>query len=103
MAFRCSVLEKTGIFDERFFMYPEDIDITRRIFSAGYRTVYYPEAEIIHNHMQGSYHNFRLFMIHIVNMIRYFNKWGWLFDGERKRINQKILELNQDRRVDSSR
>ena len=103
MAFRCSVLEKTGTFDERFFMYPEDIDITRRIFSAGYRTVYYPEAEIIHRHEQGSYHNFRLFMIHIINMIRYFNKWGWIFDGERKRINQKVLEINRNKRVDFSR
>ena len=31
MAFRNSILKKSGLFDERFFLYPEDIDITRRI------------------------------------------------------------------------
>ncbi len=99
MTLRCSILEKTGLFDERFFMYPEDIDITRRIFSAGYRTVYYPEAAIVHRHTQGSYHNFYLFMVHIVNMIRYFNKWGWINDAGRVAINQKVLELNREKRI----
>ena len=28
---RTSVLKKIGVFDERFFMYPEDIDLSRRI------------------------------------------------------------------------
>ena len=97
MAFRCSVLNKTGIFDERFFMYPEDIDITRRIFSAGWRTVYYPGAEVIHEHNRESGKNMRMLWIHIVNMIRYFNKWGWIFDPERKKINKRIVELNKDK------
>ena len=30
MFFRISALQDIGLFDERFFMYPEDIDITRR-------------------------------------------------------------------------
>lgn len=90
-------LKKCGLFDERFFMYPEDIDLTRRIFSAGYRTVYYPEVSVIHAHQRESYKNIRMLWIHIVNMIRYFNKWGWIFDAERKRINKKVAELNRNR------
>ena len=58
-----------------YFMYPEDIDLTRRIHEH-YRTVMYPAVEITHNHAQGSYHSSRLLWIHITNMIKYFIKWG---------------------------
>lgn len=31
----------------------------------------------------------------MINMIRYFNKWGWFWDRERKEMNRKLLtELN---------
>ena len=75
MFLRCEALRKVGLFDPRFFMYPEDIDLTRRI-NQHYRTVMYPAVEITHNHTQGSYHSFRLLWIHTTNMIKYFIKWG---------------------------
>ena len=95
MVFRLSALRKVGLFDERFFMYPEDIDITRRIYSGGYRTVYYPAAKIVHAHEAASYKSAKMLRIHIVNMIRYFNKWGWIADPERIRINREIIEKNR--------
>lgn len=76
MFLRCNALRKVGLFDPRFFMYPEDIDLTRRIHQL-YRTVMYPAVEITHNHAQSSYHSFRLLWIHITNMIKYFCKWGF--------------------------
>ena len=91
MVFRMAALKKIGLFDERFFMYPEDIDITRRFYSGGYRTVYYPEAVVVHAHEAASYKSGKMLWIHISNMIRYFNKWGWILDPERKRINREIL------------
>lgn len=45
---RKSVLEKVGLFDESFFMYGEDIDLCYRIRQAGYKIVYEPSVEIIH-------------------------------------------------------
>ena len=30
--------------------------------------------------------------IHIQYAIKYFNKFGWIFDKERKEMNKKILE-----------
>lgn len=48
MMLRKSVLEKTGLLDETFFMYGEDIDLSYRITQAGYKNYYYPEARIIH-------------------------------------------------------
>jgi len=89
MLLRTSALKNVGLFDERFFMYPEDIDLTRRIHRK-YRTVFYPEVSIIHHHAQGSYSNLKMLWIHTVNMIKYFNKWGWIFDQERKDVNRKI-------------
>lgn len=91
MFLRTKAIEEVGLFDERFFMYPEDIDLTRRIHRK-YRTVFYPKVSIIHHHAQSSYLNFKMLMIHIWNMIKYFNKWGWIFDKERKSINNKTLK-----------
>jgi len=90
MLLRTEAVLKAQLFDERFFMYPEDIDLTRRIHR-DYLTVYFPHATIVHNHAQASYHSLKMLWIHIVNMCRYFNKWGWFFDRERKTINQQVL------------
>ena len=91
MFLRTEALKQVGLFDERFFMYPEDIDLTRRIHRQ-YRTVFYPYATIIHHHAQSSYIDSRMLFIHIYNMIKYFNKWGWIFDSERRKVNRKILK-----------
>jgi O-antigen biosynthesis protein len=48
MLLRKSVLDKTGLLDEEFFMYGEDIDLSYRITQAGYKNVYFPETRIIH-------------------------------------------------------
>jgi GT2 family glycosyltransferase len=45
---RKSVLDKTGGFDEAFFMYGEDIDLSYRIQQAGYKNYYFPRVTIIH-------------------------------------------------------
>lgn len=94
MLFRCEVLRKIGLFDERFFMYPEDIDITRRIHRY-YRTIYYPEVTIIHDHRAESYKSSKMLRIHVVNMIRYFNKWGWIIDKERRQFNRRLIRYRQ--------
>ena len=91
MFLRVAALKEVGTFDERFFMYPEDIDLTRRIHRK-YRTVFYPEVSIVHHHAQSSYKSGKMMWIHTQNLIRYFNKWGWFFDKERKEINKSILK-----------
>lgn len=91
MFFRISVLQEIGLFDERFFMYPEDIDITRRIHEK-YKTIFFPDVFIIHAHAAASKTNFKMLKVHILNMIKYFNKWGWCFDSRRKKINKKVLK-----------
>jgi N-acetylglucosaminyl-diphospho-decaprenol L-rhamnosyltransferase len=48
MFVRKVVLDRTGGFDERFFMYAEDIDLSYRITREGYINFYFPETTIIH-------------------------------------------------------
>ena len=91
MLFRASALHKVGLFDERFFMYPEDIDITRRMHEE-YRTVFYPEATVIHDHARESYKSAWALWVHISNLIKYFNKWGWILDPKRSKINRDTLQ-----------
>lgn len=91
MFFRTSCFEKVGLFDERFFMYPEDIDITRRMHKY-FRTMFNPAVTVVHAHRAASYKNKKMTIIHMVNMIKYFNKWGWLFDKERSSWNKQLLD-----------
>lgn len=91
MFFRVSALQRVGLFDERFFMYPEDIDITRRMH-AHYETMYNPVITVIHAHAAASKTSKRMLWIHISNMVKYFNKWGWIFDKERAQTNKKLLK-----------
>lgn len=42
------VLNKSGFFDEKFFMFGEDIDLCLRIKKAGFKVIYDPEVKIIH-------------------------------------------------------
>ncbi len=48
MMVRREALNKTGVFDEVFFMYGEDIDLSFRIQKAGYKNYYIAESNILH-------------------------------------------------------
>lgn len=91
MFFRLSAFDKVGLFDERYFMYPEDIDITRRMHKY-YRTMYWPKVSVVHAHRAASYKSKKMLKIHMENMVKYFNKWGWFFDKERSEWNKKLLK-----------
>lgn len=49
MIMKNNVLKKVGYFDERFFMYSEDMDLCRRFRMSGYKIIYYPDVELIHH------------------------------------------------------
>lgn len=91
MFLRYSVIEEIGVFDEGIFMYGEDTDLTRRVYKR-YKTIYFPQATIIHNYEGASHKNLHLLIIHIKAIIYYMNKWGWFFDKERKKINKKLIK-----------
>lgn len=87
---RTSLLAKVGGFDEKYFMYMEDVDLVRRIGDFS-RTVYDPSVSVIHHYEKGSYKNYKLLKYHLKSAIIYFNKWGWIFDRTRKTRNATAL------------
>lgn len=48
LALRREALSRVGGFDERFFMYFEDVDLCRRVREAGWRVRRVPEATVTH-------------------------------------------------------
>jgi GT2 family glycosyltransferase len=90
MFLRTKILEHVGLFDDRFFLYFEDLDLSRRIHLCS-RTVYFPEAAIYHHYQKGSYKSIRLLRHHLTSAFKYFNKWGGIFDKGRREINLVTL------------
>ncbi len=76
MLFRKDVLDRVGGFDERFFMYLEDADLTKRV-NAISQAIYVPSATVTHGWRRGSHHSFKLFLVMLHSIWVYFNKWGW--------------------------
>jgi len=54
MLLRKEALGGQDIFDGRFFLYFEDVDLCLRLKKEGWKVVYYPEAVMIHSHWRHS-------------------------------------------------
>ncbi|TCC96369.1 glycosyltransferase family 2 protein [Pedobacter hiemivivus] len=83
-------IKQVGAYDDTFFMYFEDFDLSRRIHKE-YKTLYFPEVFIFHGYESGANKSLKLLKIFLKSMVVYFNKWGWCFDEERKQANKKTL------------
>jgi len=88
---RTSCFKKTGLFDDRYFMYMEDLDLSRT-FHKYYETIYNPAVEVLHGYRSESRVNIKLFKDLIISAIKYYTKYGWFFDRERKEINKKLFQ-----------
>lgn len=91
MFLSAKALAEVGAFDARFFLYPEDIDLSRRI-AYRYEALFYPDVTITHRHDAASKKSFKMMVIHIREIIKYFNKWGWIFDKKRRVLNRRCGE-----------
>lgn len=95
----CFVFIRTDLFvefrgfDERYFMYCEDIDLSRKVYDHGYDVVCYPYVKIHHVAYRDSSYSFKMFKLHLGSIIRYFNKWGWFYDKRRCEINERCVRL----------
>lgn len=84
-------IKKVGDYDDKFFMYFEDWDLSRRMHQY-YKTIYFPIVSVYHGYDSGANKNLKLFKVFVNSAIAYFSKWGWLFDCQRKRINDEALK-----------
>lgn len=75
MLFNTNDFVKINGFDERYFLYMEDVDICKKIDALGKKKMYFPLASIIHHHRKGSSKNLHLLWIHFLSARKYFKKW----------------------------
>ena len=77
-----------GGFDERFFIYFEDIDLCRQFWHAGCEVWYVPLSRMIHFHRRESARGGliilrnRLYRIHLISLLKYFIKWRGIKNPE---------------------
>lgn len=84
MIIRREVVQKIGLFDERFFVWFEEIDFCKRAYEAGFKIRYFPGVQIIH-HGGSSFNKSKVFYKQIIfnnSLLRYFFKhkplWQYL-------------------------
>jgi len=94
MLLRSSLISQVGGFDERFFMYCEDVDLGRRFHKVS-KTVHYPHEQVYHDYEKGSYKKPKLLWYHIVSAVKYFNKHGWIWDRDRQEMNADIRAYDE--------
>ena len=76
MLMRSEAFCSAGGFDERYFLYLEDADLTRSLARDG-RCVHLPVASVVHGWGRGNYRNLRLMAVNFTSAWHYFRKWGW--------------------------
>lgn len=73
---RREVVQQVGLLDEGYFMYSEELDWCRRIRTAGWRVVYFPDAQVIHHEGKSSEQAITLRHINFQRAkLRYFRKY----------------------------
>jgi len=70
--FRRDAFSQVGGFDERYFMYFEDVDICSRLWRSGWAVVFQPDTSIIHDAQRASHRQFRHLYWHLASAARYF-------------------------------
>lgn len=73
--FKTEVFEKLGGFDERFFMYMEDLDIFLRAKKYG-KTVINTNYKVYHEFRKGSSKSFKLLKYHVISAYKFFKKFN---------------------------
>ncbi|MEW6684887.1 MAG: sugar transferase [Candidatus Edwardsbacteria bacterium] len=77
-------IKKTGMMDERFFLYFEDVDWCYRMRKNGWKVFYFPEAEIIHYHQRQSAKGLKeAWQAHIGSVLKFIAKYGGLIGRRR--------------------
>jgi GT2 family glycosyltransferase len=61
MLLRCEALARIGLFDERYFAYVEDVDLSLRAWICGYRAVLVPGSIVYHRGASSSHRRQRMF------------------------------------------
>lgn len=72
MLFPSRVFREIRGFDQRYFLYYEDVDICGRLLLAGYKSVVCPKVSVVHDAQRSSHRNLKYLRWHLSSMMRFF-------------------------------
>ncbi len=76
---RTDVVKKIGMYDDRIFYGPEDIDFCLRIWKAGWKVMYYPFTQMIHHEQRITKKNFfsSIALRHFMGILYIYKKYNF--------------------------
>jgi hypothetical protein len=74
---RTDILKAVGGFDERYFLYFEDADLSRKLQIHGYRTVFWPHVTVTHAWERLAHKSLLGSLMFAQSAYQYFQKWGF--------------------------
>jgi N-acetylglucosaminyl-diphospho-decaprenol L-rhamnosyltransferase len=80
MLVRRTAFEQVGRFDESFWLYGEELDLSARLRDAGWKILYTPELEVLHEGAVSTGRSRRTYRMHSDSIYRYYRKHratGW--------------------------
>jgi GT2 family glycosyltransferase len=72
MVFPWQVFREIGGFDQRYFLYYEDVDLCGRLMLSGYKSVVCPQATVVHHAQRSSHRKLKYLRWHLASMMRFF-------------------------------
>lgn len=79
MLFQAADYKALGGFDEKYFLYYEDVDLCVRLWRTGRRIEFCPRAVVVHAAQRASHRDPHHLAWHVSSMVRYFlRNWGRL-------------------------
>lgn len=78
MLFRRETFEQFGGFDQRYFLYYEDVDLCARLRLRGYEVALCSDAKVVHHAHRSSHRNFKYLTWHLASMLRFFTSLPFL-------------------------
>ena len=71
MLFRSEIFQKLCGFDERYFLYYEDVDLCLRLRRLGYDVLLMPQASAVHDARRQSHRSIRYLLWHASSLLRF--------------------------------
>jgi GT2 family glycosyltransferase len=90
MFFKTSLFQNPLSFDERFFLYFEDVDFCSGMWQEGFSVVFHPKLVCRHDGQKQSHKGVLFFARHLTSLIRYARKYGGL--PRREDLQQKTRQ-----------
>jgi len=75
LLFRSDAFSSVNGFDEKFFLYYEDVDICARLWKHGWKIMAHPGVSVVHNAQRTSRQRLDYLIWHLTSMFRYFYKY----------------------------